>query len=48
MRDPQAKKFDAVLVARFDRFARSVKHLVLALEQLRAISELPSFPYRKQ
>src|SRR5215471_14775367 len=33
MKDAQAKKFDAVLVARFDRFARSTKHLVLALEQ---------------
>jgi DNA invertase Pin-like site-specific DNA recombinase len=33
MKDAQAKKFDAVIVARFDRFARSTKHLVLALEQ---------------
>jgi DNA invertase Pin-like site-specific DNA recombinase len=33
MKDAQAKRFDAVLVARFDRFARSTKHLVLALEQ---------------
>jgi len=33
MKDAQAKKFNAVIVARFDRFARSTKHLVLALEQ---------------
>jgi DNA invertase Pin-like site-specific DNA recombinase len=33
MKHAQAKKFDAVIVARFDRFARSTKHLVLALEQ---------------
>lgn len=33
MKAAQAKKFDAAIVARFDRFARSTKHLVLALEQ---------------
>jgi DNA invertase Pin-like site-specific DNA recombinase len=33
MKDALAKQFDAAIVARFDRFARSIKHLVLALEQ---------------
>ena len=33
MKDARARKFDAVLVARFDRFARSTKHLVTALEE---------------
>lgn len=31
------KQIDVVLVWRFDRFARSVKHLVLALEELRSL-----------
>src|SRR6266436_5628906 len=29
--------FDAVLVWRFDRFARSTKHLLLALEEFRSL-----------
>jgi len=33
MTDARRRRFDAVLVARFDRFARSTKHLVLALEE---------------
>src|SRR5207253_1707585 len=33
MKDVRRRKVDAVLVARFDRFARSTKHLVLALEE---------------
>lgn len=33
----QKRKLDTVLVWRFDRFARSVKHLVLTLEELRAL-----------
>jgi DNA invertase Pin-like site-specific DNA recombinase len=33
MSDARKRRFDAVLVARFDRFARSTKHLVLALEE---------------
>ena len=37
MRDASARKFDAVLVARFDRFARSTKHLVTALEEFGAL-----------
>jgi len=37
MGEARKKKFDAVLVWRFDRFARSVKHLVLSLEELRGL-----------
>src|SRR5262245_29587902 len=33
MKDSRARKFDVVIVARFDRFARSVSHLLLALEE---------------
>src|SRR5262245_54764134 len=33
MRDAWARKFDVVVVARFDRFARSVSHLLRALEE---------------
>src|SRR5262245_19934995 len=33
----RARKFDAVVVARFDRFARSTKHLVTALEGFGAL-----------
>jgi DNA invertase Pin-like site-specific DNA recombinase len=33
MADARKKKFDAVLCWRFDRFARSTKHLVTALEE---------------
>src|SRR6185436_1997052 len=32
MRDARARRFDVVVVARFDRFARSVSHLLRALE----------------
>ena len=35
MADARKCKFDAVLVWRFDRFARSTKHLITALEELR-------------
>ena len=31
------RSFDAVLVARFDRFARSTRHLVLALDEFNAL-----------
>src|SRR4051812_36192614 len=31
------RRFDGVLVARFDRFARSTRHLVLALEEFNAL-----------
>ena len=37
MRDARRRKIDAVLVARFDRFARSTKHLVLALEEFQSL-----------
>jgi DNA invertase Pin-like site-specific DNA recombinase len=33
MEDAQKRKFDAVLCWRFDRFARSTKHLLTALEE---------------
>lgn len=36
MADAKAKKFDAVLVVRFDRFARSVKHLIAALDDFKS------------
>jgi len=35
MNDARKRRFDAVLVWRFDRFARSTKHLILALEEFR-------------
>src|SRR5438105_7369795 len=33
MKDARARKFDLIIVARFDRFARSVSHLLRALEE---------------
>jgi DNA invertase Pin-like site-specific DNA recombinase len=36
-RDARMKQFDAVIVARFDRFARSTRHLILALEEFHAL-----------
>jgi len=35
MDEARKRRFDAVLVWRFDRFARSTKHLILALEEFR-------------
>jgi DNA invertase Pin-like site-specific DNA recombinase len=35
MSDAKKKKFDAVICWRFDRFARSTKHLITALEEFR-------------
>ncbi len=35
MDDAKKRRFDVVLVWRFDRFARSTKHLILALEDFR-------------
>ena len=35
MADARKRRFDLVLVWRFDRFARSTKHLILALEEFR-------------
>jgi len=37
MNDARHRKVDAVIVARFDRFARSTRHLVLALEEFNAL-----------
>src|SRR5262249_299133 len=37
MVDARTRKFDAVLVARFDRFARSTRHLLSALEEFRSL-----------
>src|SRR5712692_9727335 len=37
MRDAHARKFDVVIVWRFDRFARSVSHLLRALETFNAL-----------
>src|SRR2546428_14143925 len=33
MKDSRGRKFDVVIVSRFDRFARSVSHLLRALEE---------------
>src|SRR4026208_2094587 len=33
MKDARGRRFDVVIVARFDRFARSVSHLLRALEE---------------
>lgn len=37
MRSARRREFDACIVWRFDRFARSVKHLVLALEEFQSL-----------
>ncbi len=37
MNDAKKRRFDTVLVWRFDRFARSTKHLILALEEFRGL-----------
>ena len=37
MADAKRRKFDAVVVYRYDRFARSLRHLVNALEEFRAL-----------
>lgn len=37
MRDARLKLFDVVVVTRFDRFARSTRHLVEALEEFQAL-----------
>lgn len=36
MRDAKNKRFDAVVVWRFDRFARSTRHLIAALDDFRS------------
>ena len=37
MSDARKRQFDSILVWRFDRFARSTKHLVLAREEFRSL-----------
>src|ERR1700720_1708304 len=37
MDDARKRQFDAIVVWRFDRFARSTKHLLLALEEFRSM-----------
>jgi DNA invertase Pin-like site-specific DNA recombinase len=37
MDDARKRHFDAIVVWRFDRFARSTKHLLLALEEFRSL-----------
>jgi DNA invertase Pin-like site-specific DNA recombinase len=37
MKDAKARKFDGVLVWKFDRFGRSVSHLIKALEEFRSL-----------
>jgi DNA invertase Pin-like site-specific DNA recombinase len=37
MDDARKRRFDCILVWKFDRFARSTKHLLLALEEFRGI-----------
>jgi DNA invertase Pin-like site-specific DNA recombinase len=37
MQEARRRRFDAVLVARFDRFARSVRHLVMALDEFNSL-----------
>jgi DNA invertase Pin-like site-specific DNA recombinase len=37
MGDARKRQFDAVVVWRFDRFARSTKHLLVALEEFRSL-----------
>jgi len=37
MADARKRRFDTVLVWRFDRFARSTKHLILALEEFKGL-----------
>ena len=37
MGDARKRQFDAIVVWRFDRFARSTKHLLMALEEFRSL-----------
>src|ERR1700752_1815862 len=41
MADARKRRFDAIVVWRFDRFARSTKHLLLALEEFRTLGISP-------
>jgi DNA invertase Pin-like site-specific DNA recombinase len=37
MKNARARKVDVIVVARFDRFARSTRHLILALEEFQSL-----------
>lgn len=37
MQDARRRRFDSVIVARFDRFARSTRHLIQALEEFQSL-----------
>ena len=37
---PRERKFDALLVWRFDRFARSTRHLINALEEFKNLARI--------
>jgi DNA invertase Pin-like site-specific DNA recombinase len=37
MKDARARKLDMLIVARFDRFARSTRHLIRALEEFQSL-----------
>lgn len=45
MKDARGRKFDVVIVARFDRFARSVSHLLRALEEFIHYAEFCAAPH---
>ena len=47
MDDARKRRFDVVLVWRFDRFARSTKHLVLALEEFKNLARISHGKSRK-
>src|SRR5436190_23063238 len=42
MKDARGRKFDVVVIARFDRFARSVSHLLRALEDFQSAVRIDS------
>lgn len=47
LRDAALKKFDVVLVWKYDRFARTVKHLLLALENFKKL-KIDFISYQEQ
>lgn len=47
MKDACARKFDAVVVARFDRFARSVSHLLTAARNTVAVLQRRSLQLQR-
>jgi DNA invertase Pin-like site-specific DNA recombinase len=49
MKHARGRKFDVVIVARFDRFARSVSHLLPALEEFNYVGiDFVSVSYEKE